>query len=1138
MKILKKTFRLFAAMLLVIALAISAAACKNDDKTGGNNVGGITGGENPGGNPGGENPGGNPGGENPGGNPGGSTTPAEKVYVTVYLNGGQSEGAVDGKKVYEVEKGNTIPVMSNPTKEGWLFGGFFYDNETFQKRYIRGTTVINENLSLYVKWDEKTSGNFTVTFDSRNGDTAIVQTVAGGDVVTKPKNPENPGKLFVGWYTDSACNNLYDFTLPVTGNLSLYAKWDTLAEGLIAVNGYNEGLYATWKEGAPSSAEVYYKSTSQNNWTKADNQLIRTVESGVARVDVLGLKAEDYNIKIVTSTNNQIEVSSPISVAAHDRSGYAHFNYSDGIGAYNDDGSLKDNALVIYVTESNKNDVTGFAYKNTPTGLVKEDISDYIKPSTGGENYGGIGYILNNRGYASNTEREKYGIQKLAFTYGAVDIRILGTVTAEQKSDGTSTLRGLTDYNSTGNGGSTGDNGRMARITNAKNLTIEGIGEDACIYGWGVHFVSNDNLHKYEGSGKSFEVRNITFNKYPEDAIGMEGTQGTKVDANGSITSGASSADADLISPVERCWIHNNVFLPGYCANPAESDKKEGDGSCDFKRGQYYTLSYNYFEYCHKTNLIGSSDNSLTYNITMHHNWWNNCGSRMPLLRRANCHFYNNYVSGDSNDAKAALSYVTSARANSYMFNEANYYDGCKQVFDIDGGVVKSFNNTFYACFDKNTLYDASTRAQTRTTPVSNNCKFIYRNIDYSHFDTDPTLFYYDAAAGKSDCLLDDAVTARVRVMQNAGVLGFGRADTAINAYTPSNAVQVNDEGETTIALPTAKNDVDVNGVMFRNLTGASSGTIKGKGQIITFTLSTETELKFTATAVGHAAAELVGASGKVYANKVTGDYTITLQAGTYFIASGQKDKEVTISRLVFESTGTSSVEHINTVNAAIDAIPDGTLTLANADAVQNAHMLFNGMSNNLKTTYISEQSARYDKLNNAVEQIKSLRVKQVQDIIDQIGVVDANSYDRIAAAREAYDALGHFEDGGTATLQNRVSAEHLKKLTDAEEAFAAFEVQNVINMINSLPAVPSSGTRAEIESIINKYDAADNAYKNLPDEKKSQVTNLNKLTEGNTALLQFSYLFDFQDALAAADETNVTLAEGKALKDKYDRLS
>ena len=37
------------------------------------------------------------------------------------------------------------------------------------------------------------------------------------------------------------------------------------------------------------------------------------------------------------------------------------------------------------------------------------------------------------------------------------------------------------------NGGTVGDNGRMARIISAKNLTLEGVGEDATVYGWGFH---------------------------------------------------------------------------------------------------------------------------------------------------------------------------------------------------------------------------------------------------------------------------------------------------------------------------------------------------------------------------------------------------------------------------------------------------------------------------------------------------------------------------------------------------------------------------------------------------------------------------------------------------------------------------
>ena len=57
------------------------------------------------------------------------------------------------------------------------------------------------------------------------------------------------------------------------------------------------------------------------------------------------------------------------------------------------------------------------------------------------------------------------------------------------------------------------------------------------------------------------------------------------------VVENSSSATSDICAPVQRCWVH--CTLPGYCANPAESDKAEGE---QIKRGRFYTLSYYYFE--------------------------------------------------------------------------------------------------------------------------------------------------------------------------------------------------------------------------------------------------------------------------------------------------------------------------------------------------------------------------------------------------------------------------------------------------------------------------------------------------------------------------------------------------------------
>ena len=53
-------------------------------------------------------------------------------------------------------------------------------------------------------------------------------------------------------------------------------------------------------------------------------------------------------------------VSDKLTVKAHDRSGFTFSSDSpvkNGVGAYNNDGTLKSNASVLYVTEANKNTV-------------------------------------------------------------------------------------------------------------------------------------------------------------------------------------------------------------------------------------------------------------------------------------------------------------------------------------------------------------------------------------------------------------------------------------------------------------------------------------------------------------------------------------------------------------------------------------------------------------------------------------------------------------------------------------------------------------------------------------------------------------------------------------------------------------
>ncbi len=464
--------------------------------------------------------------------------------------------------------------------------------------------------------------------------------------------------------------------------------------GITDAQGWFESAYVEWS--AVSGADgynVYVTPAGSSNWTKLDSELVRKTSSGY-RADAVGIKAGDYVMKVVPTVSGAEQsakalTTDTLTVLAYDRSGYAHFNYTDGVGAYNDDGTLKDNAIVLYVTNENKNTVSVTSKDGTTvTGIGN------ILGSTGMDVGGG----LNAKGGKANSNSDI--IRKLAKDGTPLVVRIIGDVKGAD-------MVGLTAFDSIDYGGSVGDNGFMARMSGGKDITIEGIGPDATINGWGLHFICQTADYA-AGIGKSFEVRNVTFKNVPEDCVGMEGQQ----------------EGSTLTAPVERCWIHNCTFLAPVISNPAESDKDGGDGACDFKRGHYFTNSYCYYNGYHKTNLVGSSDDSLQYHLTYHHNYWKNCESRGPLARQANIHMYNNIFEGQT-------SYAMNPRANAYIFSEYNMFFQCKNPVQVKSGAVKSYNDTVVGmtgAFDATVVTD-------RSTVVSTSNK-------YASFELDSKLSY------------------------------------------------------------------------------------------------------------------------------------------------------------------------------------------------------------------------------------------------------------------------------------------------------------------------------------------------------------------------------------------------------------
>lgn len=979
--------------------------------------------------------------------------------------------------------------------------------------YVEGTTP--NPPAPPVTEPEDPTVQYTVTFVTNGGSAVEPQTVNKGATLESVQSTLS-GKYLVGWYTDEACTSPWNFKSSVTKDMTLYAKWEVVNEAIEDIMAYNESLAVVFKEANPAAAKVEYRSANGSVWTSVDSELVRA-DGSDSRVDILGLAEGSYKVKITLSSGAEIETPE-IAVTAYDRSGYAHFNYNDGVGAYNDDGTLKDGAIVIYVTEENKDYV------------MKEVCEKYdclnmfqIPNYGGGTNWNnkdadGIGWWLNNSQYTmdnSNSDKNKrpsntydaangknLGFKTANATHPIV-IRFIGTVTAPE---------GLTAFDSEDEGGSVGDNGNMARMKNYKNLTLEGVGEDAEIKGWGFHFIAGSD--GVDGQGSGFEVRNLTFNEYTEDAVGMEGQQ----------------SGTTITAPVSRCWIHHNTFLPGKCTSPAESDKAEGDGSCDFKRGEYFTASYNYFEYCHKTNLVGSSDSSLQYNMTYHHNMWYQCGSRIPLTRQANVHFYNNYVCGDMSEnttpyshiSKPALSYVHSLRANCYIFTEANYYEGSKNVTDSKtGGAAKGWNNVYYANTGTNNIKEVNTRDEA----VSNACK--YGSIDYTQFDTNPELFYYDAENKKSDCLLDDAVSARRRVLREVGVNGFTPRvgeNMIKDADKPAEALSIPESG-LTIDLTQAKVGTTVNGVKFVNAKN-SSGVAKGKGVLATFKIVEDTEISVSCNGSGETGCYLLKDDGTVISAQFS-SYDGILKPGTYMITSGLKDKESSLTALSFKC-GTSDADKVQNVINYINAIGEVAFTQECGNKIDLAQTAYNALSDNLKA-----QVTNYTTLTAAADQYNSLAAEPVISLINAIGNVNEDSGTKITAARNAYNALN---------AAQKAKVTNYSTLTDAESAYETYEVLGINKAIANLAAPSTASGEQDLKALLNEYETVNSMYAALESDQKSQVTDYSKVTDGIAELESALMPYTVRDMIAGlpakADVTLANSADVKEARTLYDALT
>ena len=169
-------------------------------------------------------------------------TPVGKTYtVTFDLNYG-SDTRYDVKTVKE---GETVGKPSNPSRSGYSFSGWYAEKSG--GRQFDFKKGITSDMTLYAHWSSNSSSGggggsyvppsttyYTVTFNLNYNGAGVYQTqqVTDGGTVSAPADLDRPGYTFTGWYTDPGAKLPFDFTTPVTSNITLYAGWNQNIDNL------------------------------------------------------------------------------------------------------------------------------------------------------------------------------------------------------------------------------------------------------------------------------------------------------------------------------------------------------------------------------------------------------------------------------------------------------------------------------------------------------------------------------------------------------------------------------------------------------------------------------------------------------------------------------------------------------------------------------------------------------------------------------------------------------------------------------------------------------------------------------------------------------------------------------------------
>ena len=247
--------------------------------------------------------------------------------------------------------------------------------------YTTGTQVVSAGSTLKISFDEMLNGvkvynfsytlavpqddsKYTVTFNSNGGSSVPTQQVSnsGSDVATEPSPaPTKTGYALAGWYlNESLTGDAYNFSTPVTGDITLYAKWNKVAltETYSPASLTNGSSYRIAGEVTAITSDSYFFIQNGNNVMQINGSISTYGIALGNSVDLFGVyRSSSSKIDTLTycdKTSNDNEISqTPITSLSGvtDANRFKYFSIPQlqlGSGFTSNKASIKASSIVIY----------------------------------------------------------------------------------------------------------------------------------------------------------------------------------------------------------------------------------------------------------------------------------------------------------------------------------------------------------------------------------------------------------------------------------------------------------------------------------------------------------------------------------------------------------------------------------------------------------------------------------------------------------------------------------------------------------------------------------------------------------------------------------------------------------------------